>query len=138
MNSIDLKYDQLHAELLAAIPELREPVEGTFGCDYDLTKETPGGYPVFEDVVQEFLLKNLNSCQNETLLRRLFDFFERMAISSDGNVSDLLRIAILESLVYHPEHYQRSRQYMGRKTTEFAELEEHAQNAQKEGGPSLS
>jgi hypothetical protein len=61
-----------------------------------------------------------------------------MAISNDGNVSDLLRIAILESLVYRPEEYHLSRQYMGRKTTEFAELEKNAQNAQKADGPSLS
>jgi hypothetical protein len=138
MNPSDLKFDQLQTELLARIPELKEPVDDTFGTDYDLTKETPGGYPIFEDVVLDFLLKNLNSSQNANLLTRLFAFFERMATSSDGNVVDLLRIAILESLVYRPELYQLSRQYMGRRTAEFAELEQQAQNAQKGGGPSLN
>ena len=74
MNPSDLKFDQLQTELLARIPELKNPVDDAFGTDYDLTKETPGGYPIFEDVVLDFLLKNLNSSQNANLLTQLFDF----------------------------------------------------------------
>jgi hypothetical protein len=123
MSANELQYDQLQKALLTQIPELLEPIEHAFGNDYDLKTESPGAYPIFEDVVLEFLLKNLDSCQNVNLLKRLFDFFEKMAASSDGNVTDLLRIAILESLVYRPEYYQRAKQYLGKKTAEFAELE---------------
>lgn len=138
MNKRDLKYDQLQAELLTCIPELKESVDSTFGSDYDLSMESPGAYPIFEDVVLEFLLKNLNSSQNEALLTRLFDFFEQMATSNDGNVSDLLRIAILESLILHSGEYQRSRHYMGRKTMEFADVEANSQSPQKSSDTSLN
>jgi len=123
MSASELQYDQLQGALLAQIPELLEPIERTFGKDYDLKMESPGAYPIFEDVVLDFLLKNLDSYQNGDLIIRLFDFFEKMANSSDGNVTDLLRVAILESLVYRPEYYQRAKQYLGKKTAEFAELE---------------
>ena len=131
MNADDLRFDQVQAELLASIPELREPIESVFGTDYDLTKETPGEYPIFEDVVKEFLFQNLISSKNPDLLRLLFDFFERMASSNDKNVRDLLGIAILESLVYSHEHYQLSRRYLGINTAEFAELEEQAQASRR-------
>ena len=126
MSASELQYDQLQGALLTQVPELLEPFEHAFGNDYDLKIESPGAYPIFEDVVLDFLLKNLDSYQNGDLLTRLFDFFEKMATSSDGNVTDLLRIAILESLVYRPEYYQRSKQYLGKKTAEFAELEGRA------------
>jgi hypothetical protein len=137
MNKRDLKFDQLQAELLVCIPELKEHVDSSFGADYDLSNETPGAYPIFEDVVSEFLSENLNSIQNEVLLTRLFDFFEEMATSTDGNVSDLLRIAILESPVSDPEDYKLSRHYMGRKTMEFADLEASAQSSQNSPNTSL-
>ena len=109
---------------LQRIPELRDRIQGAFGSDYDLEKETPGAYPIFEDLVFDFVLENLDSGQDRALLKRLFDLFEEMANSEDGNVTDLLRIGILESLVYRHEQYRRARQYMGEKTKEFADLEE--------------
>src|SRR5271170_244388 len=128
MSTSGFTYDQVQNELSSRFPEISNRIKSTFAPDYDLEAETPGGYPIFEDVVQPFLLELIESGHNEALLTRLFDFFEEMAASEDRDVTDLLRIAILETLVYRRECYQRARQYMGRKTKEFAEFEERAQS----------
>jgi hypothetical protein len=134
MGANKFNYDQLYTELLSRVPDLRISIERTFGADYDLDKETPGAYPIFEDVVLTVLLENLDSGQDKAFLKRLFDFFEEMAISGDGNVTDLLRIGILEPLVDRPEQYHRAASYMGKKTMEFADLEKRTQSAQKRTG----
>jgi hypothetical protein len=135
MSTSGFTYDQVQNELSSRFPEIRNHIKSTFAPDYDLETETPGGYPIFEDVVEPFLLELIESGRDEALLTRLFDFFEEMASSEDGDVTDLLRIAILETLVYHRECYQRARQYMGRKTKEFAEFEEHARSKQERISP---
>ena len=79
-----MTYDQIEKELLSSLPELREPIKDAFAPDYDLETERPGGYLIFED----------------------------MALSEDPNVTDLLRIAILESLVGNQENYKRAWPYI--------------------------
>lgn len=118
-----MTYDQIEKELLSSLPELREPIKDAFAPDYDLETERPGGYLIFEDVVFGFVLDVLSKGQNQNVLTRLFNFFEDMALSEDPNVTDLLRIAILESLVGNQENYKRAWPYMGLKTKEFAALE---------------
>jgi hypothetical protein len=106
--------------LIDTIPELIEPITAEFGADYDFDEEFPGSYLIFEDVVKPFLYKNLDECNDLTLLPRLFNFFELMAAPSDKAVSDLLRIAILETLAYRKDYYRKCLPYMGTKTKEFA------------------
>ena len=129
MSSDEFQYDQLHAKLVSDIPELRERIDDAFGSDYDLSKESPGCYPIFEDVVRMYLFDSLDRDENSSRLVHLFDFFETMAASTDGNVTDLLRIAILEPLVYDRDRYQRARPYMGSKTSVLADIEEDLKNA---------
>src|SRR5215470_2318416 len=90
--------------LLSAFPELLERIWSTFGSYYRLedgtSDESPGVYPIFEDVVEKLLFELLETCDDEAMLTRLFQFFEEMASSSDLSISrDLLGIAILQSLV---------------------------------------
>jgi hypothetical protein len=68
-----------------------------------LGAESSGEYPLFEDVVREYMLRILLSQQDEKALTRLFGFFEKMARSSDPGVTNLLRLTILRPLVYKPE-----------------------------------
>lgn len=106
--------------LLADFPELRGPLEKTFGSYYDLKSETPEAYPVFEDVLKEFLFDLLDFGGDDPMLARLFGFLEEMANSPDRNITDLLGIAILEPLVYDRRLIQRAWKYMGDKTRELA------------------
>lgn len=123
----NLRYDGVRTALLSAFPELLERVWSTFGSYYDLEKgtpeETPETYPIFESVVQEVVFELLESGQDESLLTRLFLFFEDMANSPDPNVSsDLLGIAILDPLVYRKASLSAAWRFMGPKTKEFAVL----------------
>jgi hypothetical protein len=87
MSEKDLAYGSIRDALLSAFPELLERIWSAFGSYYDLEKgtreETPGAYPIFEDVVQELVLELLDSGQDEGLVTRLFLFFEDMATASD-------------------------------------------------------
>jgi hypothetical protein len=118
MNKIS--YEQLYQALLEFVPELRRNIEAEFGSDYDLSCESPGAYPIFEDVVQDFLWKNLTSSLDGDVLSRLFSFFEVLANSEDTRVTDLLKIAVLEPLVYRSDLFRRARPYIGRRTGELA------------------
>jgi hypothetical protein len=123
MNISPLRFEETYRELVTSVPEIIGPIEAKFGSDYDLSVENPGEYPIFEEVVQGFLLDNLERSQDPAILTRLFDFFERMATSGDKPVIDLLRIAILESLVFRSDDYARAIPYMGPETTKFARME---------------
>jgi hypothetical protein len=66
--------------LLVRFPELRPSLEKTFGSYYDLKVETPEAYPVFEDVLKEFLFDLLDLGGDEPLLPRIFAFLERWPV----------------------------------------------------------
>lgn len=115
-----LVYRDIEKVLLASFPELRGPLEKTFGSYYDLKTEMPEPYPVFEDVLQEFLFDLLDLGGEDPLLPRIFAFLEDMANSSEKNVTDLLGIAILEPLVSQRDRVGRAWRYAGVKTRELA------------------
>jgi hypothetical protein len=114
-----LVYRGIEKLLLAELPELRGPLEKKFGSYYDLKTEMPEAYPVFEDVLQEFLFELLDADRDDPLLPRAFKFLEEMATSQDKEVVNLLWIAILEPLVPQRERLRRSWKYMGGKTREL-------------------
>jgi hypothetical protein len=136
MSEKNLTFDRVRAALLSSFPELLERIWTTFGSYYDLEKgtpeETPGAYPIFEDVVEKLVFELLESGQDESLLARLFLFFEDMANSPDPNVCrDLLGIAILEPLVYRKASLRVAWRFMGPKTKELAVLEADQQGRQE-------
>lgn len=115
-----LVFRDIEKILLVRFPELRPPLEKVFGSYYDLKVETPDAYPVFEDVLKEFLFDLLDLGGDDPLLPRIFAFLEEMARSPDRNVTDLLGIAILEPLVSRRDRVRRAWKYMGDKTRELA------------------
>jgi hypothetical protein len=131
MAKIELTKENIRGELFAAFPELLEQTWAEFGSYYQLEKgteqETPGMYPIFEDVVQRVMFELLESDRDATFLVRLFHFFEDMANSSDLDISrGLLGIAILENLVYKTESLSRAWKYMGPKMTALAMAEKES------------
>lgn len=115
-----LVYRDIEKLLLARFPEMNGLLESTFGSYYDLKTEMPEPYPVFEDVLKEYLFDLLDLGGDDPILPRIFDFLEEMANSPDRNVTDLLDIAILEPLVYEKDQIRRAWKYMGKKTRELA------------------
>ena len=80
--------------------------------------------------LRNWFSNSLKTVRDKDLLTRLFCFFEGMANSRDPDVKDLLRIAILETLVYRRESLRRAWKYMGTKTKEFAVWEAEHQGRQ--------
>ena len=106
--------------LLQRFPELRGRVEASFGSYYNLEKELPGPYAVFEDVLRDMVIECLDANDGAAFLSGIFGFLEEMANSSNPGITDLLRIAILESLVASRELLTRAWGYMGKKMRELA------------------
>jgi hypothetical protein len=115
-----LVYQDIEKLLLVKFPELSGLLERTFGSYYDLKAETPEAYPVFEDVLKEFLFDLLDLGGDDPLLPRIFSFLEEMADSHDKEVINLLWIAILEPLVSRRDRVKRAWKYMGAKTKDLA------------------
>ena len=132
MSKRPLVYDSILEALFSAFPELSPRIESTFGSYYNLAKETPEAYPIFEDVVQKIVFELLVNGQNEALLTRLFNFFEDMANCPDPNVhKDLVGISIIEPLVAHPESTRQAWKYMGHRTKELTRSEAREQGREQ-------
>ena len=114
-----LTYKGIQKVLLAKIPELRGPIERNFSY-YDLKKEMPEPYPVFEDVLKQMVLQSLGAPDSDQLLDRIFAFLEEMACSQDKEVVNLLWIALLEPLVSDRGHVGSAWKYMGERTRQLA------------------
>jgi hypothetical protein len=120
MENGDIVFEGIVEAILGKIPELKIRIEKEFAHYYDLKAELPEAYPVFEDTIHELLLELIVTRSDDELMKRIFQFMERMANSSDRNVTDLLGIAIIEPLVYHPDKIRAAWDLMGKGTKERA------------------
>lgn len=111
--------------LLERFPELQGRMQESFGSYYDLTKELPDAYPVFEGALKHVVLELLDKDEGASFLTRVFPFLEEMASSSNRGITDLLGIAILDPLVLSPGRLARAWQYMGKKTRDMVRESAH-------------
>lgn len=97
---MNLEYDKVSDALLSALPELQERYKRELS--WWQGPEPPGQYIVFGSVVKPALRDLLVSNRDLSLLKRVFDFFEKMASSPDIQVPNLLQVEIFEWLVGEP------------------------------------
>lgn len=116
MHTITLPH--LITELIEAFPELQRPIEelGQVTEIHDLYKQNEYAHLVFEYIFNPFLLEFLESEKDTAILKRLFDFFESMAQSTDMQVVHVLVVIILKAL--SPAQYMVAQKYMGAKTVQ--------------------
>ena len=114
----DLAYQSVSDVLLSEIPEFRDGYQKEL--DSWQPPDKPGQYIVFGFVVQPVLKELLATADSPETLQRIFNFFERMACSSDIEVPNLLQIEIFEWLVGDAEQLATAWKYMGQKTKEIA------------------
>jgi hypothetical protein len=110
----ELAYQSVVEAVLAAVPEIPGVEDWQRGPNGE-----PLPYLVFELVVRpcaEHVLKD----PNDSILKRIFSFFEGMACSTDREVVNLLYIGLLEPWVARPELLSRALPYMGRETKKLA------------------
>ena len=113
-----LTFDKVNDALLSVLPEFQERYEREVNWWHG--PEPPGQYTVFGFVVKPFVQQLLDSDDKPALLKRIFDFFEEMARSSDIQVPNLLQIEIFEWLVGDPERLVNAWKYMGEETKAVA------------------
>jgi hypothetical protein len=115
-----LVYPGIVKVLLKRFPELTDRVEPDYETFYDLKCESPLAYPVFEGLLQSWVLELLGSGTDDASLERIFSFYEEMALSPDIEVVNLLWISVMEGLLYKKELIAQAWKYMGQKTKELA------------------
>ena len=115
-----LVYTDIVKVLVERLPELSERVKPEFEKFYDLKSESPLAYPVFEGLLQDWVLELLGGGSDDASLTRIFSFYEEMARSQDIEVVNLLWISIMEGLVYQKELIARAWKYMGDKSKDLA------------------
>ncbi len=114
----ELKFDTVDKALLRAIPELQEHYgQGLAWWKWD---DHPGQYIICGFVLEPFLKELLGSNRDPAILKRIFDFFEDMARSSDIQVVNLLQVEIFEDLVGEPDRLALAWKYMGEETKNLA------------------
>jgi hypothetical protein len=114
----NIEFQNVTEDLLSAVPEFRERYNHEFADWQPL--EVPGQYIVFGFVVIPALRELLAADRQPVLLRRIFNFFEQMAGSSDAEVPNLLGVEIFEWLLGDPASLSVAWQYMGEETRKLA------------------
>lgn len=117
-----ISYDNIPDKLVEAIPELKTAYnDGLLMWDGEL----PGPYVVFGNVLNPFLIEQLEIDGNEELLKRIFDFLEILSNERDIHIQEVVAYSVLERLSGNNEIYQKARKYMGKTTLKFSyEVEE--------------
>jgi len=111
-----LTYDAVEQAMKDAVPELQDKFQELLRWHTD----PPGLYTLFAQVLKPALLPALSSGSDPGLLKRIFDFFEAMAGSSDLQVRNLLQVEILEQLVNDKNKLSSAWPHMGEATREIA------------------
>jgi hypothetical protein len=114
----DIRYRQVHSELQSTIPELNDRFQSESWVVTD--PDGPLQYLVVELILNPLLRELLDAGGKSILLDRIFGFFERMAISSDPEVRNLLAVGIFEPMVSQPARMGSAWRYMGIETKKLA------------------
>ncbi len=85
---MELSYGTLTSTLLKEFPNLRDRAEMHHASDL--------AYPLFGDIFSRYILLVTH---DEEARSRVADFINRMADSSDGQISELLRVEVLPSVL---------------------------------------
>lgn len=109
--------------LLDIIPEIRP----YYDKEMELwTDSNPGLHNVFGNVLNPFLLDAIDSdgLNKDSLLCRIFNFLEKMAISNDEQVVNVLMATVLERIGDDVHTLKTSYQFMGPNTKRLSDVVE--------------
>ena len=126
-----LNYKDLDLVLLDAFPELRERYEKEFDYWGKESTDRPGSYIAFGLVVYPFMIEKLDSPQGDEPLSRLSGFLERMAVSVDAEVVNLLGLEVIDKLVYDKAHLHKSWKHLGPATKQYTRQAAAALNLER-------
>jgi hypothetical protein len=110
-----LTYDRVEQAMKEAVPEVEQHYPGLVSWHPE-----PGLYTLFDCALRPVFTPALDSGMDTSLLKRIFDFFEEMACSSDIQVVNLLQVEIFERLVREPNRLATAWKFMGPQTKKIA------------------
>lgn len=90
-----MKYDELYHDFVALFPEDKEYFEKL--CFENDVDEGDGMHIMFGLVVLPFIKKVVRESKDKS--KKAFDFFERMEISGDSQIAEVVEFTILEDLI---------------------------------------
>jgi len=96
-------------ELMSNFPEFEEVAENEF--EY-WRQESPPPHVFFANVLDTYLVKEMADIKNVKLVEQIFDFLEKMAISEDEKVQEILGVTILEYLGNDKRILKKARTFM--------------------------
>jgi hypothetical protein len=105
-------FENARDSLMTFLPELREAYEKELQW---WGAETPGVHVIYGDVLNPYLDQALAVGDTSTL-RRVFEFIELLAHSSDRRLQEVVAVTICEHLRENPVTLEKARVYMGRAT----------------------
>jgi hypothetical protein len=109
----DLTYDNIIDKFLEAFPELKETAADTMEKWHSEPDGEPLRYVFTAYVINRILFRELATMKNTVFLKRIFQFFERMASSTDDEVRDLLAYGTLEHFGDDETVLKNARSLMG-------------------------
>ena len=118
-----ITYENIIEQFLQNFPEFKEKAEErrTWWVDDMWDEEDQLTYIFFGCVLNDYLMEEgLVKMNDPQLLQRLFAFLEKMALSTDKRLHELLEAEILERIGDDKLLLTRARALMGKKTLEHS------------------
>lgn len=114
-----MHYHQLNDILLQNFPSLSNHIKEEYLFYGSLE---PGPHTLYSSVLNPFVKELLTSSKRrDAEIRKVFAFYEELALSEDSDVQDLLQVTLLEALWENRHLYNSACEHMLPKTREINE-----------------
>lgn len=105
-----MKYHQLNDILLQEFPNLSSHIDEEYSF---YGSQKPGPHTLYSSVLNPFVKELLTGRKrNDAEIRRVFAFYEELALCEDTDVQDLLQVTLLEALWENRHLYDSAYEYM--------------------------
>jgi hypothetical protein len=112
-----MNYNNMKGILLSEFPELiNKCIEYSDSWDF-LGEE--GSHTVYGDLINKYVVNLLKENKDLKAIKKIFDFYERMAICEDEKVRNVLEVTLLEYLWDEKTTYDNALKYMGEETAKI-------------------
>lgn len=120
-----MKYETLLDELIQEIPHLKELFDEA--KDKNIIDNTIGNHVIFGIIFVPYITSLLDESGKiqDKKLNDIFEFFEKMALSNDEDIKELLMYTILEVLGDDTHILEKSHKYMRSETRNLSNKVEH-------------
>jgi hypothetical protein len=113
MGDFAMNYNNMKGILLFEFPELKERYIEV-SDSYDFLEL--GSHVVYGDLLNKYVINLLIENKDIQAIKKVFDFYERMATCGDEKVLNVLQVTLLEYLCDRKLAYENAKKYLGEGT----------------------